>query len=152
MSQKRKRKPNKAQRLKRQEERSQLEFQAVIEDTASTYTCSHAMTTDLLFQAEQAMEDLEGDVFFNQLALDIWRAHADKAPELFRALSDLVTEREKYRLALSSLRDRLEVLGDAQIHEHLEKEETYIELIRDRLMSIEGQSGESGDEPSRLSD
>lgn len=152
MPRKQKRKPNRTQRQKRREEREQLEFEVIVEDTASTYTCSEAMATDLAWQCEHAMEEMEGDVFFNQLALDIWRNHADKAPELIRALTDLMAERERHRVALLSLKARFTALEENEAHEHLEPEESYIDFVRERLIKLETQSSQpAGEESGRLS-
>lgn len=152
MPRKDKRKPNRTERLKRREERTQFEFQGLVEDTASTYTCSHEMAVDLVFQTKHAIDEIKGDVFFNQLALDIWRGHMDKAPDLIRALIDLMAERERHRVALSSLNARFTALEEEEAHEHLEPEETYIDLVRDRLNDLEPQSGQSENDTGRLSD
>ncbi len=140
MSKKRKRKPNRTERQKRQAERAPLEFQALVEDTTATYTCSHEMAVDLLWQAEHALEEVEGDLFFNQLALDVWRGHGEKAPELIRALIDLMTERQRHQAALSSLKVRFETLQETDVHEHLEPEEPFYELVRERMAELEPQN------------
>lgn len=152
MPQKRKRKPNKAERLKRQYQRADLEFQAVIHATASTYTCSHEMATDLVEQTEGALEELEGDIFFNQMALEIWRDHTEKAPQLVQALADFLAERERHQAALLAFQNRFMEIEGADSHEHLDPVEKYRDLIRERLSDPLGQQdAATDDDTDRLS-
>jgi hypothetical protein len=147
-----KRKPNRAERKKRQEERSQSQFEDVVEGTAATFTCSYEIARDFAWQCSDGAEEMESDILFNQLAHEIWRAHGKNEKELAQALADFLAERERHRNALLTLETRFKTLTDTEIHEHLDPIEKYQELIRERLSSLTPQAVDDDEAADRLSD
>lgn len=129
----RKRKPNRSERQKRQEIRAKSALDEVVEDTASTFTCSHEIAHDFAWQCSHGQEELESDILFTRIAEEIWRDHTGEAKELVQTVADFLTERERHQAALLALEARFTTLADANIHEHLEPIETYREMLRGRL-------------------
>ena len=128
-----KKKPNRAGRQKQQEKRAKTETEELIQDTAAVFTCSYELASDFAWQCGDNVEDLESDILFNQIAIKIWRDHSGPMKELPQVLTDLLTEKERHRAALTDLELRFKNLADMNHHEHLEHIETYREMVRDRL-------------------
>jgi hypothetical protein len=128
-----KKKPNRAGRQKQQEKRAKTETEELIQDTAAVFTCSYELASDFAWQCGDNVEDLESDILFNQIAIKIWRDHSGPMKELPQVLTDLLTEKERHRDALTDLEVRFKALADMNHHEHLEHIETYRQLVRDRL-------------------
>jgi hypothetical protein len=149
----RKRKPNRAERQRRQEKRAKNNFEDVVQDAAATFTCSHELAFDLAWQCGQFVDELDGHLMFHRIAAEMWRGHTGDAKEFAQAVIDFLAERERQRSALSDLEERFRRLADANVHEHLDSIESHRELVRVRLTSaITPQSVNSEDGEARPSD
>ena len=140
-----KKKPNRAERQKRQENRAKTETEDLVYDTAGVFTCAFELANDFAWQCDNNIEDLESDTLFNQIAIEIWRDHTGPMKELPQVLTDLLAERDRHRAALSDLEVRFKTLADMNHHEHLEPIETYRQLVRERLAQQEAKIEEGVD-------
>jgi hypothetical protein len=79
-------------------------------------------------------EELELDLPFLHLALEIWRESPQAPPALVAALEALLTERLRHQQAIHQIRQRLEALAaDPSLHIHLDPSDAYRDLVRNRL-------------------
>lgn len=106
---------------------------AVVSDTAARFTCTHEVVADFLHQLDNEIEDLEMDIDFNQVALEIWQGRAGRAGTVTAALTDYLGERRRNLAALTALRTRFADLAAEDVHEHLDPVEPWRDFIRRRL-------------------
>ena len=134
MARKRKPVPNHRDKHHRQAQREAEQQNAVVQDTAARFTCAAEAADDFAYQCARALETLDFDLLFQQVALEIWREHPDRAPALLETLEELFTERLRNRETLERIRQRLETIAaDPAFHIHLEPIEKYRELVRSRV-------------------
>jgi hypothetical protein len=109
----------------------------IAEDTAAIFTCSDKIAADFATACRKALEDLETDLQFARLGLEMWRGRAGCAQALAEALSATLAEHERRREALVALCARFDALAaDRSWHEHLDPAETWRELVRERLAAV----------------
>lgn len=124
---------------RQQRDRQRQEQDNVVLDSAATLTCAAETAADFAGQcAQQQEEDIQFDVSFLNLALEIWGERPEPSTQpLLRALQDLLQERQRHMQALQALGAQLERLAeDPSLHIHLDPIEHYQQLVRDRLFSL----------------
>jgi len=106
----------------------------VVKDSAATLTCAAETAGDLAYQCTHQQEELDFDLPFLHLALEIWRQSPLAPPSLLAALDELLTEELRHREALIRIGLELEQLAaDPNLHIHLDPIDYYRELVRNRL-------------------
>jgi hypothetical protein len=106
----------------------------VVHHSAATLTCASETAGDFADQCAHQQEELELDLPFLRLALEIWREHPQSTEELVTALEELLSERVRHIEALNRIGQQLQPLAaDRSLHIHLEPLDRYRELVRNRL-------------------
>lgn len=115
-----------------QEQRRQ---QDVVQDSAATLTCASETAADFTWLCTEAQEELQLDLPYLRLALEIWGAHHQSATDaLVATLDELLSERLRHQQALQRIGQHLQHLAaDPSLHIHLNPIERYRELVRQRL-------------------
>lgn len=125
-------------RFRRQQRDNQRQEQDnVVSDSAATLTCAAETAADFAGQCAYQQEELQFDLSFLSLALEIWSEQPQPATQpLLSALQELLQERQRHMQALNALAAQLERLAeDPSLHIHLDPIERYQQLVRDRLFS-----------------
>lgn len=117
----------------RQQDREARDRDALVQDTAATFTCSFDTAKDFAYQCSRALDDLNTDVTFNRLAHEIWAGRPDHTPELTAALEDCLRERERHMAELRQLEKRFSAVAATNTHDHLDPVEDYRKLVRERI-------------------
>jgi hypothetical protein len=121
----------------RQTERRQGESQdrAIVEDMAAKYSCSNGIARDFAGQCEERLVDVDFDLLCSSLALDFWASPPERARPVVDALRELADERQRYKDALTRLRERLlDFTRSEATHQHLDLPlEHYRQQVRQRL-------------------
>ncbi len=105
----------------------------VVADTAAVFTCSKEIADDFAYQCHSRAEDLEMDLDFTRVALDIWHDQPGQGSALTDLLTALAAERERHLAAILELGRRFDALAAQDIHEHLDPAEKYRDYVRQRL-------------------
>lgn len=107
----------------------------VVDDIASRFSCSHRAAHDFADQCETRIAELDFDLAYSRLALDVWADPPEPVRPLIDALRELEAERRRHIAALGQVRERLLELTESQAaHQHLPLPiERYQEQLRDRL-------------------
>jgi hypothetical protein len=134
MSRARNRTKNRGHKHLRQQARKAQAANDVIQDTAAVFTCSKETAADFASQCERALDDLDVDLRFNQVAHELWAGRPGRAQELAAALAAFAQERERHIAALRQVQEQLQALvADESYHEHLDPPEAYRDFVRQRL-------------------
>ena len=122
-----KKQPSEKERRKHEEE--------VVADTAAVFTCLQMIANDFAYQCGDESENVEADIAFNKVALEMWSERTGRAQDLVAALVALADARERHRQMLIETRNRfIAIADDESTHEvHLGPPEAYRDLIRKRL-------------------
>ena len=108
--------------------------QDVVQHSAATLTCAAETAADFAGQCAHDQEEVELDLPFLRLALEIWREHPQSTQPLVAALEELLNERLRQQEALNRIGQQLQHLAaDPSLHIHLEPLDGYRELVRNRL-------------------
>ncbi len=106
----------------------------VVHDTAARFTCAAETADDFAYQCTHALEELDINLLFHRLALEIWNDTPQRAEPLVTALEELLAERLRHRDTLQRIGQRLDNLAnDPSFHIHLEPLDAYRELVRNRV-------------------
>lgn len=106
----------------------------VVHHSAATLSCAAETAGDFADQCAHEQEELELDLPYLRLALEIWREHPQSTQPLVAALEELLSERVRYIEALKRIGQQLQPLpADRSLHIHLEPLDHYRELVRNRL-------------------
>jgi hypothetical protein len=107
----------------------------VVQHSAAILTCAAETAGDFAYLCTEALEELDLDLPYLRLALEIWREHPNQSTQaLLAALEDLLTERLRHREALNRIEQQLQHLeADPSLHIHLDPIDRYRELVRLRL-------------------
>jgi hypothetical protein len=136
MAHRNKGKRNREEKRWRREQRDRQQQEDVIQHSAAILTCAAETAGDFAWQCTHEREELQLDLPFLRLALEIWREHPQSTEPLVAALEELLGERLRYREALQRIGQRLEPLAaDPAFHIHLDPPERYRELVRNRLFA-----------------
>src|SRR5438477_67643 len=119
-------------------QRRERKLDAAVAATTAILTCSRDLAHELDAQCELRDDDVEFDLGYAQLALEIWRPHATEgARALVEVLIELIAELQRHQRAVGALRDRLAELELRDSHEHLEPAEHFAELVYRRLFAAD---------------
>jgi hypothetical protein len=130
----RKNKSREEKNWRRQREKQRQD--AVVKDSAATLSCAADTAGDFAYQCTHQQEELDFDLPYLRLALEIWRESPLAPPSLLTALDELLTEQLRHRKTLVRLGQQLELLSaDPSLHIHLEPIDHYRELVRSRLFA-----------------
>ena len=123
---------------RQQRDRQRQEQDNVVLDSAATLTCAAKTAADFAGQCADQGEELQLDLSFLNLALEIWGERPQPSTQpLLSALQELLQERQRHMHALKALGAQLEQLAeDPSLHIHLDPIERYQQLVRDRLFSL----------------
>lgn len=106
----------------------------VVQHSVATLTCAVETAGDFAYLCTHAQEEIEIDLPFLRLALEIWREHPQAPPALIAALEALLAEQLRHQEVLHPIRQRLEALAaDPSLHIHLDPRDAYRDLVRNRL-------------------
>ena len=107
----------------------------VVQHSAAVLTCAAETAGDFAFLCTEAQKELDLDLPYLRLALEIWRESPNPSIQpLVAALDDLLTERLRHREALNRIGQQLEHLeADPSLQIHLDPIDRYRELVRLRL-------------------
>jgi hypothetical protein len=109
---------------------------AVVNDSAATLSCAAEAAGDFAYQCTHQQEELDFDLPYLHLALEIWRESPQAPPSLLAALDELLTVQLRHRETLIRLAQQFEQLAaDPSLHIHLDPIEHYRELVRSRLFA-----------------
>lgn len=126
-------------RFRRQQRDSQRQEQDnVVLDSTATLTCAAETAADFAGQCADQEEQLQFDLSFLSLALEIWGERPQLSTQpLLSALEELRQEHQRHIQALQTLGAQLEQLAeDPSLHIHLDPIERYQQLVRDRIFSL----------------
>lgn len=123
---------------RQQRDRQRQEQDNVVLDSAATLTCAAETAADFAGQCAQQEQELQLDLSFLNLALEIWDERPQPSTQpLLSALRELLQERQRHMLALKVLGAQLRCIAeDPSLHIHLDPIERYQQLVRDRLFSV----------------
>ena len=126
---------SKEEKRRRRHRRQAQRQDDVVHDTAARFTCAAETADDFAYQCAQAQQQLDIDLLFHRLALEIWNERPPaRAQPLVDALEELLAERMRYRQTLQRIGQRLQSLADdPSFHIHLEPVDAYRELVRSRV-------------------
>lgn len=132
MAGKKKRVPR-AERERLREQRTRREQDAVVEDTTARVGCTADTAGDMIAQCESRLDDIESDLTFAGLALDVWR---DRLPgrQLAPLIEELIAEQRRHGAAMDSIAQRLVPIAEGE-HEHLADDEVDPAWVRQALFT-----------------
>jgi hypothetical protein len=107
----------------------------VVQHSAAVLTCATETAGEFAYLCTSAQEELDLDLPYLRVALEIWREQPNPCTQpLVAALDDLLTERRRHRDALNRIAQQLEHLkADPSLHIHLDPIDRYREWVRLRL-------------------
>ena len=128
------RRGNRIERRRRSKQRKEQRFEEMLRNTAEVFTCSTEITRDFADQCDDSQQNLQADIAFNALALEIWQGRAGRAEDLARLLADLLAERRRYFAALGEFVQRFRQLSaDESFHTHLDDAGIDADFVRRRV-------------------
>jgi hypothetical protein len=110
--------------------------EALVEETTRIFTCFTQIAHDFVHQCGANLEDLECDIDYNRLALEMWTGGPGRAADLVEVLTDYLALRERHHAALTALQPRLATLLATPAHDHLEPLERWRHLVHQRILSL----------------
>lgn len=116
----------------RQKERCRPGDEDVVKDTAAVFTCSTETASDFAGQCDRRRDDIEVDLVFSGLALEIWK-RSGRSEQLTAILEDLVAEQRRNLEVIAALERRFIELQVANGHDHLDPPEHYRHFVRQWL-------------------
>jgi hypothetical protein len=118
-------------------DRSEQELENdIVEDSAAVLTCATEAADEFVGVCDRYLEELEFDLPYLGVAIEIWAGHPELAQPLRRSLQQLQQLMTSQEAALKDVKHELERLAaDPAPHVHLDPVERYHELIRERLMT-----------------
>jgi hypothetical protein len=106
----------------------------VVEHSAAVLTCATDAADEFVEVCEHYLEDLEVDLPYLRVALEIWAEHPELAQSLRNTLGELLQALSGHCQALKDIRQTLvRLAADPGPPTHLEPLERYRRLIRERL-------------------
>jgi hypothetical protein len=123
---------------RQQRHRQRQEQDNVVLDSAAILTCAAETAADFAGQCADQEEELQLDLSFLNLALQIWGERPDASTQpLLHVLQELLHERQRHMQALATLATQLKRLAeDPSLHIHLDPIERYQQLVRDQLFPV----------------
>ena len=108
---------------------------ALVADITRIFTCYTEIAHDFVHQCGANLEDLDCDILYNRMAIEMWSGGPGRAAELVEVLNDYLALRERHHAALNALQPRLAELLATPAHDHLEPIEHWRDLVRKRILS-----------------
>ncbi len=118
-----------SQRPKPKTEAQKLED--VVLETARVFTCAHETAEDCATECERRLEDVDADLHYRRVPLDIWSGRPGRVQALAAAMAELITENERHKKVIAELFQRFEALAALEdFHEHIEPPNKYVAVVR----------------------
>lgn len=124
---------SKAERERRREKRADQEEENLVQDTVARLGCTVKTAEDMTAQSERRLEDIDLDVTFTGLALDVWRDRP-AGRDLVPLLEQAIAEQRRHAEVIRTLRERFHALSDRE-HEHLPDDAIDPEWVRRGLFT-----------------
>ncbi len=125
----------KAQKEARRLDKDAQELEALVTDTAAAFRSSREIVEDSATECDRRRADLEADLKYRRLALEIWHGRSGAEP-IASAMADLIAENERHLVAIEQLCRRFDDLSrNPPCHETLGPDVVPDDLIRRRLFS-----------------
>jgi len=110
---------------------------AVVEETAGIFTSLRQIMGDFADQCELTAAELEGNIRFTRLGIEIWTGRSEEAQKLVEGLKALEAVQEKHLAELVELGKRFSGLWETAQEETLDPPEAWEGLVRERLFPVE---------------
>jgi hypothetical protein len=108
----------------------------LVEHSAAVLTCATEAADEFVGVCDRCIEELELDLPYLQVALEIWAEHPEFAQPLRHSMQQLLLVLTGQYKALKDIRQELQRLAaDPAPHVHLDPVERYHQLIRERLIT-----------------
>ena len=108
----------------------------VAQHSAAIFSCATKTADEFAGVCDRHLEELELDLPYLRLALEIWAEHPDLAQPLRSALEELLQALASQHQILKNINQRLQRLAtDSAPHIHLDPLDRYRQLARERLFS-----------------
>jgi hypothetical protein len=122
---------------KQEDERAALKLDNdIVEHSAEVLTCATEAADEFVGVCSRHLEDLEVDLPYLRVALEIWAEHPNLARPLKHSMQQLLQVLAGEYDALKDIKQELERLAaDPAPHVHLDPVERYHQLIRERLIT-----------------
>jgi hypothetical protein len=117
--------------------RAQLKLENdIVEHSAAVLTCATEAAGEFVGVCDRHLEDLEVDLPYLRVAMEIWAQHPELAQPLKHSMQQLLQVLTSQYKALTDLKLEFQRLADDPApHVHLEPVERYHQLIRARLIT-----------------
>jgi hypothetical protein len=108
----------------------------LVQHSAAVLSCATEAADEIAGVCDHLLEELEVELPYLRLALEIWNEHPELAQPLRAVLVELLQASVSYNQALHKAGQQLQSLAaDPAPHIHLEPIERYRRLVRERLFS-----------------
>lgn len=108
----------------------------IVEHSAAVLTCATQAADELVGVCDGCLENLELELPYVRVALEIWAEHPELAQPLRHSMEQLLQLLTQQYQALKDIKQDLERLAaDPAPHIHLDPVERYHQLIRERLIT-----------------
>lgn len=105
----------------------------LVDNVTRVFTCFTEVANDFRHQCGANLEDLDCDILYNRLALEMWNGAPGRASELIEVLTDYLALRERHLAALNAIEPRLVALLTTPAHDHLDPPDHWREVVRKRI-------------------
>lgn len=103
----------------------------VVRETARVFACASETAEDCATECGRRLTDVDLDLNYRRLPLEIWSGRPGRAETLATAMADLIAENERHQQAISDLLQRFEAMTkQGDFHDHIEHPERYLERVR----------------------
>jgi NAD(P)H-hydrate repair Nnr-like enzyme with NAD(P)H-hydrate dehydratase domain len=124
------------QKISRDQRDRELENN-VVEHSAAVLTCATEAADEFVTICDRSLENLEEDLVYLRLALEIWAQRPELAQPLRHSLEELLLILTNHDKAIRRLKPELKRLAaDPAPHVHLDPVEQYRQLVRERLFTF----------------
>jgi len=118
----------------RREQRDRQRDEDIVQHSASVLSCATEAADEIAGVCDHLLEELEVELPYLRLALEIWNEHPELAQPLRAVLVELLEASVSYNQALHKAGQQLQRLAaDPAPHVHLEPIERYRQLVKERL-------------------
>ena len=120
------------ERRRRQKAREAARFNTMLKEIADAFSCSTRIATDFADQCELNRDNLEADLAFSDLALEVWQGRPG-VEHLVTTLADLRATRQRHFEVIAVFVERLRQLAAADVHVHLTSDDINPGLVHQRI-------------------
>jgi hypothetical protein len=108
----------------------------IVEHSTAVLTCATEAAGEFVALCDRCIEEIELDLPYLRVALEIWAEHPELAQPLKHSLEQLLRLLDAQYQPLKNIKQELECLAaDPAPHVHLDPVEQYRPLIRERLIA-----------------